>query len=80
MTVKLNLTINEKVAAKSKQYAAKKGVSVSRLVEEYLDKLTKKEEGKKEKTFVKKTAGTLRIKIKSVEKARSEYLKNKYEL
>ena len=61
MTVKLNLTINEKVAAKSKKYAAKKGVSVSKLVEEYLDKLTKKEEEKKEKNFVKRNADTQRV-------------------
>lgn len=77
MKVKLNLTINEKVAAKSKQYAAKKGVSVSRLVEEYLEKLTK-ENREKEKGFVKRTAGTLRIKISSIDKAKDEYLKKKY--
>lgn len=79
MTVKLNLTIDEKVAAKSKQYAAKKGTSVSRLVEEYLEKLTK-ENRKKEKGFVKRTAGTLRIKISSIDKTRDEYLKKKYGL
>jgi hypothetical protein len=77
MTVKLNLTINEKVAAKSKQYAAKKGVSVSRLVEEYLEKLTNGNR-EKEKGFVQRTAGTLRIKISSVDKAKDEYLKKKY--
>lgn len=79
MTVKLNLTINEKVAAKSKRYAAKKGVSVSRLVEEYLEKLTN-EDSKKEKNFVKRTAGTLRLRIDSIDKARDEYLKKKYGL
>ena len=77
MTVKLNLTINEKLAAKSKHYAAKHGKSVSKIVEEYLEKLTTGEP-KKVKNFVKRTAGTLRIRINSIDKARDEYLKKKY--
>lgn len=77
MTVKLNLTIDEKIAARSKRYAAKKGVSVSKLVQDYLDKLT---EGKKtgKKSFVEKYAGIVRGNIPDIDAARDEYLKKKY--
>lgn len=38
---KLTLSVNEGVAARAKRYAAKRGTSVSRLVETYLDALAR---------------------------------------
>lgn len=77
MTVKLNLTINEKIAARSKRYAAKKGVSVSKLVQDYLDRLTEEKKPEK-KSFVEKYAGVVKRSIPDIDTARSEYLKKKY--
>jgi hypothetical protein len=59
MTVKLNLTIDEKIAAKSKRYAARKKTSVSKMVQEFLRKQIEEDEKKpKKKSFVEKWAGT----------------------
>lgn len=77
MTVKLNLTINEKIAARSKRYAAKKGVSVSKLVQDYLDRLTE-EKRKEKKSFVEKYAGIIKRNIPDIDAVRDEYLKKKY--
>ena len=38
---KLTLSVNEKVVRRAKRYAAARGTSVSRLVERYLDLLSK---------------------------------------
>jgi hypothetical protein len=80
MTVKLNLTIDEKIVAKSKRYAAQKKTSVSKLVEELLTNVIADRERKKgKKSFVEKYAGTLKISIPDIEKAKDDYLKKKYD-
>ncbi len=40
MTTKLTLSMDSKVIQSAKKYAEKKGVSLSKLVEEYFDKIT----------------------------------------
>jgi len=37
---KLTLSVNEKVVNRAKRYAAKRGTSISRIVEDYLDLVT----------------------------------------
>ncbi|MGC4037428.1 MAG: DUF6364 family protein [Chitinophagaceae bacterium] len=77
MTVKLNLTIDEKVAQRSKLYAAKKGTSISKMVQEYLNKITQ-EKGKRRKTFAEQYAASLKKPVTDISEVRDKYLKNKY--
>lgn len=79
MTVKLNLTIDEKLVAKSKRYAAKRKTTVSKLVQELLsNEIAASEKKPGKKSFVEKYAGTLKIPIPDIDKAKDEYLKKKY--
>lgn len=79
MTVKLNLTIDEKIVAQSKRLAAKQKTSVSKIVEELLTKaITGNESTRPKKSFVERTAGTLKISIPDIDAAKNEYLKKKY--
>lgn len=81
MTVKLNLTIDEKIVAKSKRYAAKKKTTVSKMVQGLLKKQIEMEEKKPaKKSFVEKWAGTLSGKLseESVKKMKEEYISRKY--
>ena len=81
MTVKLNLTIDEKIVAQSKRLAAKQNTSVSKIVEELLSKaLINNESVKPKKSFVEKYAGTLSGKLsdKQVKKIKDDYLMEKY--
>jgi hypothetical protein len=80
MTTKLNLTIKDTTARKAKAYAAKNNTSVSKLVDEYLDKLTTKVVKNDFKSFVEKYAGSLsnRKQPIDIDKERDEYLKEKY--
>jgi hypothetical protein len=79
MTIKLNLTIDEDIVAKSKRYAAKKHTSVSKIVQDLLNKQIASEEAKpKKKSFVEKYGGSLKIHIPDIDKAKDEYLKKKY--
>lgn len=81
MTVKLNLTIDEELVAKSKRFAAKRKTTVSKLVQQLLNNhiaAYEKKPGKK--SFVERTAGTLKISIPNIKAAKDEYLKKKYGL
>jgi uncharacterized alkaline shock family protein YloU len=82
MSVKLNLTIDEKVAKKIKVFAAKKNTSVSKIAEEYFKKLTESHAKKNDfRSFVEKYAGSVSRKEPiDIEKERDEYLKEKYGL
>jgi post-segregation antitoxin (ccd killing protein) len=75
MTVKLNLTIDKDVVQRSKLFAKRKNVSISKIVQEYLDKATQNE---KEESFVEKYAGKFDLRIVDVKKAKAEYLNKKY--
>jgi Family of unknown function (DUF6364) len=79
MTVKLNLTIDEKIVAKSKRYAAKKKTTVSKMVQEFLKRQIELEEKRpSKKSFVEKWAGTLKIHVPDIDKAKDEYVREKY--
>ena len=83
MTTKLNLTINDRTAKLAKIYAEKRKTSVSKIVDAYLSSLVKEEKprSKKKKSFVEKYAGIIKdIRIDDIDKARDEYLKEKYGL
>jgi 2-phosphoglycerate kinase len=75
MTVKLNLTIDEEVVQRSKFFAKRKNTSISKIVQEYLDKATQNE---KVESFVDKYAGKFDLGIVDVKKAKAEYLNKKY--
>ncbi|MEO7393308.1 MAG: DUF6364 family protein [Chitinophagaceae bacterium] len=81
MTVKLNLTIDEKIVAKSKRYATKRKTTVSKMVQELLSKQLEIEEKKpKSKSFVEKWAGTFSGKLtdEKIKGIKDEYLTKKY--
>jgi predicted HicB family RNase H-like nuclease len=80
MTIKLNLTVKESTARKAKVYAAKHNTSVSKLVDEYLGKITTKPAKNEFKSFVEKYAGSLKNRNEpiDIDKERDEYLKEKY--
>lgn len=81
MTVKLNLTIDEKIVAKSKRYAAKKKTTVSKMVQELLKKQIEQEEKKPvKKSFVEKYAGTFSGQLSDarVKEMKDGYLSKKY--
>ncbi len=81
MTVKLNLTIDEKIVAKSKRYAAKKKTTVSKMVQEFLKKQLEEEEKKpKKKSFVEKWAGAFSGQLSDirVKEIKDEHFSKKY--
>lgn len=78
MTVKLNLTINEATAKKAKAFAVKNHISISKLVDDYLNKLIIADAEKKSESFTKKFGGILSNPISSIDEAKSNYLKKKY--
>ena len=81
MTVKLNLTIDEKIVAKSKRYAAKRKTTVSRMVQDLLRKKVEEDEKKKKRrSFVEKYAGILSGNLSDarVKQIKDEYMSKKY--
>ncbi len=61
MNKKLTLSLNATVIEKAKVYAEKTGRSLSGMVENYLDSLTKKEEHSEVSERLKKIAGKIKI-------------------
>ena len=61
MTQKLTLSIDEKTVLKARRISRKRGKSISRMVEEYLNSITEKENQKE--SAVKKTSGVLKDRI-----------------
>jgi hypothetical protein len=60
---KLTLSVDEAVVERAKRYAARRGTSVSRLVESYLDSLARRPEAAGEATLppiTKRLSGILR--------------------
>ncbi len=81
MIKKLTLSIDEATIEKAKRYAKKKKKSLSKLVQEYLQYVAEKENENLELELtptVKKLLGSVKIKEKSIENARFNYLKEKY--
>jgi antitoxin component of RelBE/YafQ-DinJ toxin-antitoxin module len=81
MKKKLTLTIEESVKERAKVYAKRKGISVSEMVEEYLNKKTSSEsEGIPQDSPVHRFAGSLPLPVsdKSDDELLREALKGKY--
>ena len=80
MTVKLNLTIDEKTAKRIKSYASKRKTSVSKIAQEQFEQVLKTEKPDTSfLDFINKYAGSIKGNT-DYDKARDEYLKKKYGL
>jgi len=79
MTRKLTLSINEKTVEKARRISRRRGKSISRMVEDYLNSITEKENHKE--SVVKKASGILKNKIPvdvDWKKTKTAYLKKKH--
>jgi hypothetical protein len=80
MTVKLTLSINEKTIQRAKRISRKRGKSISKIVEEYLDSISEKDS--KQESAVQKIKGILKGKISNPDidwkKEKTERLTKKY--
>ena len=80
MTVKLNLTIDEKTAKRIKSYALKRKTSVSKIAQEQFEQVLKTEKPDKEfAEFIKKYAGSIKGNT-DYKQAKDDYLKKKHGL
>lgn len=61
MTTKLTLSINKKTVERAKRISLRRGKSISKMVEEYLDTIAEKEEERE--SVVKKWSGVLKDKL-----------------
>lgn len=78
MTVKLNLTIDEKTAKRIKSYASRKKTSVSKIAQEQFEQVLKTDKPDTSfLDFINKYAGSIKGNT-DYDKARDEYLKRKY--
>lgn len=57
---KLTLSVDERVVNRAKRFAARRGTSVSRLVERYLDLLSRPERSAEETPILARLRGALR--------------------
>jgi|JI102314A2RNA_FD_contig_41_2391781_length_876_multi_1_in_0_out_0_2 hypothetical protein len=81
MTSKLTLSLDAKVIARAKKYSQKKGVSLSRIVEQHLNSLTEDKNSQQSKTSLMRLKGILGpAEDFDYDKAKYEYLKEKYNL
>lgn len=80
MTVKLNLTIDGKLVAKTKRYAARKKTSVSKLVQDLLKKTVEEPDSKHRVSFLQKHGGILNGKLgnEKVKQLLDDTLSKKY--
>lgn len=74
---KLTLSVDESVVARAKRYAASHGTSVSRLVERYLDLLSRPPAAKESTPILSRLRGVLRGAAADKQKYR-RYLEAKY--
>jgi hypothetical protein len=69
VTVKLNLTIDEQLVAKSKRFAHERNTTVSKLVQELLSNhLTSSNKKLQKSDFIKRTAGIVKAKNIDIKK------------
>ena len=80
MTVKLNLTIDEKTARRIKSYAVKRKTSVSKIAQEQFDNILKIEKPDSSfLDFINKYSGSIkRKKPIDYKKDKEEYLRKKH--
>lgn len=84
MDSKLTLKLNEKVIDRAKKYAANKKLSLSRLVENYLDSITREQNGDFEiSPFVKSMSSgrsvPADVDFKTLREEYTDYLDQKYQ-
>lgn len=72
---KLTLSVNEAVIARAKELAARRGTSVSKLVEDYLDRLTARRVEVGEPPILRRMRG---IAVGSDPAEHRQYLEQKY--
>jgi hypothetical protein len=80
MATKLTLSINSKVIESAKIYSRKKGTSLSKLIEDYLVKITKSNQSKDKKrsiTELRGIGGSVPDDF-DYEKAKTDYLLGKH--
>lgn len=81
MDTKLTLKLNQEVIERAKQYASEKKISLSRVIENYLNALTtdKKKDDFEISPFVKSLSSEVKIPANyDYKKDRSDYLENKH--
>jgi len=80
MTRKLTLSINEKTVEKAKRISRMRGKSISKMVEEYLNSITEKEDQKESAVDKIKKIMKDRITNKNLDwkKVKEEHLSKKY--
>jgi Family of unknown function (DUF6364) len=80
MTTKLTLSINEKTVQRAKRISRRRGKSISKMVEEFLNSISEKEEQKE--SVITKMKNILKEKITNSQvdwkKAKAQHLKKKY--
>jgi hypothetical protein len=81
MTIKLTLDIDDKVVEKAKLISRRKGISLSRMIEESLVSIIQKED--KKNSSVKLLSGVLKNKVpkdENIKATKNKYLKKRYNL
>lgn len=79
MNTKLTLNIDQNVIEEAKFYAKNNSVSLSKLIENYLSSLTKKNEEKsKVSPLVESLTGVISLESNDYKKEYSDYLAKKY--
>ena len=79
MNTKLTLNINQDIIEEAKSYAKNNSVSLSKLIENYLQSLTKKNAEKpKVSALVESLTGVISLESDDYKKEYSDYLSKKY--
>lgn len=83
MTTKLTLRLNQSVIAKAKIYARSHKISISKMIEAYLDSITRQKEEDKKTTItplVESLSGVIDLPADfDIQKEYGNYLEKKYE-
>ena len=79
MDSKLTLKLNESVIEKAKQYAKENNISLSRMIESYLQAVTARKKNKVEiSPLVESLTGVIELKNKDYRKDYTDFLSQKY--
>jgi hypothetical protein len=79
MDAKLTLSLDKKTIEQAKKYARKKNTSLSKLIENYLSKVTSADKEEVEiSPLVKSLSGIVNLSGADPKKSYSDYLANKY--
>lgn len=78
METKLTLKLKRNVIEKGKAFAKKRRTSLSRLIENYLEKITEQPNEPEISPLVKSLSGVTKASTRDIKSDYSKYLKNKY--